>query len=314
MNFATLIALVLLIFSTGCVRNAPLMKEGDHPSYSLDVPFISPRSMLCGSTSIEMISSYWQSNSSYVPKLSLKELDERTLIAQKGGTLQVELIAAARASGLLVYTLQPDLDSLLTELKANHPVIVLVNRGLSWYELWHYAPVTGYDAKTQTIFMHFSDKPNEAMSIDTFMALWKRSGNWGVILLPPDKLPLSASPKKYLQSAYDLEKTGMVDEAIVAYKSALSRWPQEIPILFALGNAYYSTNQISSAEEKYREILIIDKTHPLALNNLADLLCRSNRAEEALRVIDTAASADDEIISIINATRQEIINGCTSFK
>lgn len=314
MNFAIITALILLIFSTGCVHNASLPKDDDHLSYSLNVPYISPRSMLCGSTSIEMISLYWQSNSSYTPKLSLAELDKRTLIAEKGGTLQIELIAAARADGLLAYPLEPDLDSLLMELKANHPAIVLVNRGLSWYELWHYAPVTGYDAKTQTIFIHFGEKPNEAISIETFRALWKRSGNWGVVLLPPDKLPLSASPKKYLQSAYDLEKTGMVDEAIVAYKSALSRWPQEIPILFALGNAYYSTNQINSAEEKYREILLIDKTHPLALNNLADLLCSTNRVEEALRVIDTAVSEDDKIISIINATRQEIINGCTSLK
>lgn len=310
-NFALLLALASLIFSTGCAHNSLLPKDANVSSYSLDVPFVAPRSELCGSTSIEMLSSYWESKSSYTPKLSLEELDNRTLIPAKGGTLQIELIAAARANGLLVYQLEPDFESLFMELKANHPVIVLVNRGLSWYELWHYAPVTGYDAKTHTLLMHFGEKPNEAVSIDTFAAIWKRSGNWGVVLLPPDELPSSATPKKYLQSAYDLEKTGMVNEAIIAYKSALSRWPQDIPILFALGNAYYSTNQISSAEERYREILIIDKTHPLALNNLADLLCRTNRGDEALRVIDMAVTTDTKIISIINATRQEIIKGCT---
>jgi hypothetical protein len=258
-----------------------------------------------------MLSSYWQSNSSYTPKLSLEELDKRTLIPAKGGTLQVELIAAARANGLLVYPLEPDFDLLFMELKANHPVIVLVNRGLSWYELWHYAPVTGYNMESQTVLMHFGEKPNEAVPIETFAAIWKRSGNWGVVLLPPDKLSASATPKKYLQSAYDLEKTGMVNEAIIAYKSALNRWPQDIPILFALGNAYYRANQISRAEERYREILLIDKTHPLALNNLADLLCRTNRGDEALRVIDMAETTDTKIISIINTTRQEIIKGCT---
>ncbi|MBW6488917.1 PA2778 family cysteine peptidase [Sulfurimonas sp.] len=310
-NFAFLLALASLIFSTGCARNTPFPKDANVSSYSIDVPFVVPRSELCGSTSLEMLSSYWQSKGSYTPKLSLEELDNRTLIPAKSGTLQIELVAAARANGLLVYPLEPNFDALFMELKANHPVIVLVNRGLSWYELWHYAPVTGYDAKTQTILMHFSEEPNEAVSIETFAAIWKRSGNWGVVLLPPDELPSSASPKKYLQSAYDLEKIGMVDEAIVAYKSALSRWPQDIPMLFALGNAYYSTNQLSSAEERYREILLIDKTHPLALNNLADLLCHTDRAEEALRVIDTAETTDTKILSIINATRQEIIKGCT---
>lgn len=309
-NFALLLTLASLIFSTGCARNTPLPKDANVTSHRINVPFVAPRSELCGSTSIEMLSSYWQSSSSYTPRLLLKELDERTLIPQKGGTLQIELIAAARANGLLAYPLEPDFDALLMELKANHPVIVLVNRGFSWHELWHYAPVTGYDAKTQTVLMHFGDKPNEAVPIETFAAIWQRSGNWGVVLLPPNELPSSVSSKKYLQSAYDFEKTGMVDEAIIAYKSALRRWPQDIPILFALGNAYYSTNQISSAEESYRKILLIDKTHPLALNNLADLLCHTNRAEEALRVIDRAVTADAKIISIIDATRQE----CSSLK
>lgn len=309
-SFALFLALASLIFSTGCARNTPLPKDANVSSHSINVPFVAPRSELCGSTSLEMLSSYWQSKGSYTPRLSLKELDERTLIPQKGGTLQIELIAAARANGLLVYPLEPNFDALFMELKANHPVIVLVNRGLSWYEFWHYAPVTGYDGELQTILMHFSDKPNEAVPIETFAAIWQRSGNWGVVLLPPDELPSSASPKTFLQSAYDLEKMGMVNEAIIAYKSALRRWSQDIPILFALGNAYYSTRQIESAEESYRKIVLIDKTHPLALNNLADLLCHTNRAEEALRVLDAAVTTDKKIISIINATRQE----CSSLK
>jgi len=154
-----------------------------------------------------MVSSYWQSTASYVPRLSRNELDKRTLIPAKGGTLQVELISTARADGLLVYPLEPTFDALLTELEEQHPVIVLLNRSYSWYPLWHYAPVTGYDKEKQTVLMHFSDQPNEAMSITTFMALWKRSDNWGVVLLPPDQLPASASPKVFLRAAYDLEKS-----------------------------------------------------------------------------------------------------------
>ncbi|OHD97752.1 MAG: hypothetical protein A2W82_06785 [Sulfurimonas sp. RIFCSPLOWO2_12_36_12] len=311
-DYALLLALTSLIFSTGCAPKNPLPQNSNYSSYSIDVPFVAPRSELCGSTSIEMLSSYWQSNSSYTPRLSLKELDERTLIPAKGGTLQIELIAATRANALLAYPLEPTFDALFMELKDNHPVIVLVNRGFSWYPLWHYAPVTGYDAKSQTVLMHFGDKPNEAVPIGTFASIWQRSGNWGVVLLPPNELPASASGQKYLRSAYDFEKIGMVDEAIIAYKSALLRWPRDIAILFALGNAYYSTHQISSAEESYRKILLIDKTHPLALNNLADLLCHTNRTEEALKLLDTAVTTDTKIVSIIDATRKEISKGCIS--
>lgn len=258
-----------------------------------------------------MISSYWQSTTSYVPYLSRKELDGRTLIPAKRGTLQVELAATARASGLLVYPLEPTLDALFSELGKQHPVIVLLNRGYSWYPLWHYAPVTGYDGKKRMILIHFSDRPNEALPIATFAALWKRSGNWGIVLLPPGHLPASASSKTFLHSAYELEKTGMMDEAIIAYQSALLRWPKDVDILFALANAHYHSQHLAEAEQSYRKLLSLEPGHPLALNNLADLLCRTGRSGEALGLLGQAATADAEIRSIIRATRKEIGNGCT---
>lgn len=306
-------ALATLIISSGCAQKNPLPLGNNYQSSGINVPFVAPRSELCGSTSIEMVSSYWQSITSYVPHLTLEELDERTLIPEKGGTLQIELISAARANGLIVYPLEPTFNALLSELAEQHPVIVLVNRSFSWYPLWHYAPITGYDAKTQTVLMHFADKPNEAMPIGTFAALWERSGNWGVVLLPPEELPLTASPKKFLRSAYDLEKTGMIDEAITAYETAIKRWPDDIPTLFALGNAYYNLHQISKAERVYQYILLIDPKYPYALNNLANLLCHTGRSEEALKLLDQVVTDDVEIQTLTKNTRKEIHSGCMPF-
>lgn len=306
-------AVATLISSSGCAPKNPLPLNNNYSSYKIDVPFVTPRSELCASTSIEMVSSYWKSRTPYVPRLSLSELDERTLIPAKGGTLQIELIAAARADGLLVYPIEPTFDALFSELSEHHPVIVLVNRGYSWYPLWHYAPVTGYDAKAQTILMHFGDTPNEAVPIGTFTALWERSDNWSVVLLPPGQLPTSATAEKFLRAAYDLEKIGMLDEAIIAYKSALSRWSNDIPTLIALGNAYYNSHQITKAEQIYRRILLIDSKHPFALNNLADLLCHTGRSDEALKLLDQVVTEDIEIEALIKHTRKEIHAGCTPF-
>lgn len=257
-----------------------------------------------------MVSSYWQRTTSYLPRLSRKELDERTFIPAKGGTLQVELISTARANGLLVYPLEATFDTLLRELEQKHPVIVLLNRGYAWYPLWHYAPVTGYDKKNRTVLMHYSDRPNEAMSLSTFTALWKRSGNWGVVLLPPGQLPASASPKLFLRAAYDLEKTGMRDDAIIAYRAALQRWPKNIDTYFALANAYYYTHQFTEAEQTYHKLLSLDPTHTMALNNLADLLCRMGRPEEAMNMIRKAETDDVQMQAILKSTRKEITEGC----
>ncbi|MDD3592831.1 MAG: PA2778 family cysteine peptidase [Sulfurovum sp.] len=291
----------------GCGPKVPLPPSGDH----IKVPFVAPRSDLCAATSIEMLSSYWRLTTPYTPRLSREELDARTLIPVKGGTLQIELMATARANGLLAYTLTPTFDALLRELEKQHPVIVLLNRGYAWYPLWHYAPVTGYNKKDQTILMHFSDRPHEAMRIATFKRLWERSSNWGVVLLPPEHLPATATSKAFLRSAYDLERTGLRDEAIIAYRSALKRWPREIDILFALANSYYHANKFTLAEKYYRELLSIEPKHPLALNNLADLLCHRGRQNEAMATIRKAVSDNSKIQSIINATGKEIRKGCT---
>lgn len=312
-NYRTrlLLALAAVLMVSGCTSKEPLLSTKCDTSSSINVPFVAPRSDLCGSTSIEMVSSYWQSITTYTPRLSREKLDARTLIPAKGGTLQMELMAAARANGLLAYTLAPTLDALIHELEKQHPVIVLLNRGYSWYPLWHYTPVTGYNKKDQTVLMHFSNRPNEPMNIATFKRLWKRSGNWGVVLLPPGYLPASASSKAFLRSVYDLEKTGMRDNAIIAYKSALQRWPNDIDILFALANAYYHSNKFTAAEKYYRKLLSIEPLYPLALNNLSDLLCHTGKRNEAMAIIKKAVSDDIEIRSIINATQKKILDGCT---
>ncbi|MDY0403149.1 PA2778 family cysteine peptidase [Sulfurovum sp.] len=302
--------LALLLMLVGCGPKEPLPPSGDH----INVPFVAPRSDLCAATSIEMVSKYWQSKTSYTPRLSQTELDARTLIPEKGGTLQIELMATSRANGLLAYTLEPTFDALLRELKEQHPVIVLLNRSYAWYPLWHYAPVTGYDKQNQTISMHFSDQPNEAISVATFKRLWERSGNWGVVLLPPGYLPATASPEAFLRAAYDLEKTGISNDAIIAYKRALERWPKEVDLLFALANACYNAKQFAEAEKYYRRLLSIEPNHPLALNNLADLLCHRGRQNEAMAMIKKAVSDNSKIQSIINATQKEILKGCTHQK
>jgi tetratricopeptide (TPR) repeat protein len=265
---------------------------------------------MCASTSIQMVSEYWQSTTSYIPKLSVQELDGRTLIPAKRGTLQAELVATARADGLIAYPLEPTFDALFSELSGHNPVIVLVNRSYSWYPLWHYAPVTGYDARKRTVLTHFSDQPDEAIPIETFAALWKRSGNWGVVLVPPGHLPASSSPKTFLRAAYELEKTGMREDAIRAYESAHLRWPEDTDVLFALANAQHHSNLLGDAEENYRKLLALRASHPLALNNLALLLCRTGRPDEAVKLLERVSTEDARIQEMIKTTREEIAAGC----
>lgn len=306
-----LYAIVVIIMATGCVPKDPFPPEQHHPSCSINVPFIPPRSDLCGSTSIEMVASYWQAQTGFSPKLSTQELDARTLIPAKGGTLEIEMVIAARTDGLIAYPLEPTYEALFSELAAHHPVIVLINRSFSWHPLWHYVPMIGYDEQKRSIQGHFSLQPNEAISIATFAALWKRSGNWGIVLLPPEEIPLTVSVKTFLRAVYAFEKLGNGEDAIVAYQSGQKRWPEDTDILFALANAFYNGSHLIEAEENYRKLLALNPSHPLALNNLAMVLCRSHRSDEGLKLLDRVVSDDPNIQSLIKASREEILSSCT---
>jgi tetratricopeptide (TPR) repeat protein len=296
----------------GCSSKNLSSVNKTYVSSKLDVPFMAPRSELCASSSIEMLSLYWHSQTQTVPRLTLEELDSRTLIPQKGGTLQIELMAAARANGFAVYVLEPNFEALTLELSASHPVIVLVNRSLAWVPLWHYVPVTGYDAQTQTILTHFGNEANEAIAMKTFEAIWQRAGNWGVVLLPPGEIPATATPEKFLLCVYELEKSGMRKEAVVSYEAALKRWPQNVNILFALGNAYYSLGQIDAAQKMYARVVSLDAANPLALNNLADIAFHRGEFKEARELLERAKTEDAAIQSLLNATREEIEKASTS--
>ncbi len=61
------------------------------------------------------------------------------------GALQIEMVAATRRFGLLPVALDGKLKSLLREVEAGNPVLVLQNLELDSYSFWHYAVVVGYD-------------------------------------------------------------------------------------------------------------------------------------------------------------------------
>jgi len=299
-------ATVLLM--AGCAPQPPLPKS--QVTTRVDVPFVPPRSERCAATSIEMVAAFWRGRSGFTPLLGGEQLDARTLLPEKAGTLQAELVAAARADGLLVYMLDPTFEALYSALEAGMPPILLLNRGLSWYALWHYAPVTGYDAEARTILSHFADRPDEAIPLQTLAALWKRGGNWGVLLLPPEFVPPLARPERWLRSAYDLERTGMVAQAITAYESGIARWADDTQLRFAYANALQASGRLREAETAYRALLERDSGHPLARNNLADLLCRDGRGDEALKLLEGVTSDLPGAASVIEATRKEILQGC----
>jgi hypothetical protein len=152
------------------------------------------------------------------------------------GTLGHDLIGAARRHGRLAVPVA-DLPSLLGELAAGHPVMVLQNLALDWYPQWHFAVAVGYDLSTNELALRSGEERRHLVDLDTFTRTWARADQWALMVLPPDQLPATSDQTAVLSAASGIERVGRFDEAALAYDAILRRWPDSLGALIGRGPA-----------------------------------------------------------------------------
>ncbi len=237
-----------------------------------------------------------------------KQLESRLFLPERGGTLQVEMLAAARRQGALALPAPGDLAGLLSEVADGRPVIVLQNLGLSWAPRWHYAVVIGYDLPRSQVILRSGITRREIMALRTFDYTWARSGRWGMIVSPPGALPASAVLSDVEQALVALEKFSSLPTMIRHYQTATRRWPDSLLLWIGLGNAYVRGQQLDAAEQAFRVAADRHPQSPIALNNLASVLQARGKWDEALSMADRAleAAIGSAWQAHVQATRDEI--------
>ena len=213
-----------------------------------DVPFYAQDEYQCGPAALAMMLNQRDI------KATPEALKERVYIPARQGSLQVEMVAAARDQGLLVYPLEPELQAILREVDAGNPVLVMQNLAFNWYPQWHYAVVIGYDLVAQQLILHSGLQEQQHEPFTLFLHTWQRADNWARVMLPPDQLPATAKPLPYLRAANDLEQTGKLEPAKQAYQTALIRWPEEPAARLGLGNVAWQQGDKSIAIAHFSEL------------------------------------------------------------
>lgn len=221
-------------------------------------------------------------------------LRERVFLPGRQGSLQVELVAAARAHDLLVYPLVPRLDALLAEVAAGNPVLVLQNLALDWYPRWHFAVLVGYDRRTQQLILRSGTTRRWLTDFASFDATWARGGRWAVLTLPAERLPAQAELRPWLQAAADLEQTGHPLAASRAYLAAAQRWPEAGVAWFALGNARHAGGDPAGAERALLRAVQVEPHLAPAWGNLGHVLAGRGCASEAEQARRCARSLEPE--------------------
>ncbi|HEX9206928.1 MAG TPA: PA2778 family cysteine peptidase [Steroidobacteraceae bacterium] len=227
----------------------------------------------------------------------------------RAGSLQPEIVAALRARDLLPYPVGSELRSVLAEVAAGHPVLVLQQLGFGPWPSWHYAVVVGYDTADGSILLRSGTERRQALRAAVFDATWARGGRWGLVALEPGVLPADADLERYMGAAAGLEAVGRLDAAEQSYRAAAERWPDAVLPSLGLANVAAARGDWHEAERRYRELLATHPGQAAALNNRAEILRRlgcPNTARAMLAEGLAAVAADDSMRPALERTLAEI--------
>jgi len=264
------------------------------------VPFFPQKDYQCGPASLATAMSY--GGVSVAPD----DLVSKVYLPNRGGSLQVEMLAAARSYGLVSWKLAPRFDDLLREVQSGTPVITMQDYGVWPFSYWHYAVVVGFDRETGKAVLRSGEKRRLEIPFAALEYTWKESSYWAMVAVPPDRVPVTATETDWLQAVLAMERVADRKTARAAYAALLRRWPDSLNGAIGLANVDYALGQLPSAESVLRQAVAHHPKSAVALNNLAQVVADQNRDEEALALIDAAVALGGPFASAAQETRAQI--------
>lgn len=264
-------------------------------------PFFPQNDYQCGPAALAMLLG---ASGIDVPPADL--VDEVYIPARKG-SLQTEMLAAARQRGRIAYVIGQEFDALIRMLAEERPVLVLLNLGIDRWPIWHYAVVIGYERDANRLLLRSGTTQRERLSLRRFRGAWSRADRWGFVALRPGELPRSATAPGYVAAVADFERVDP-HAASRAYEAGIARWPDEPLLRLGLANALLAQGDRAGAEQALHELLRGAPQDAAAHNNYAELLSQRGCRDAALAQITRARehARGTPLSAAIEATAAEI--------
>ena len=281
-------AVALVAALNGCATSPPLA-DGlslDAPrAIELDtVPFFPQDDYQCGPAALAML--LRASGVAVEPQA----LTPQVYLPGRKGSLQAELIGAARRHGRLPYQLATTADEMIAELYEGRPVLVLQNLRATRWPRWHYAVLIGYDADRNIAILRSGEDQRLEMRWQRFASTWHRGGRFAITTLEPGVIPMHATAGRFIEAAAGLEASGQHAAAAESYDAALVRWPGQPLAWLGRGNVAYATGDLGAAADAYARAILLAPKDAAARNNLAQVLADAHCVVPARAQADRAAA------------------------
>jgi hypothetical protein len=263
-TFRTLAAALVLALAA-CSLTGPALPEDPRQELS-DVPFFPQAIHQCGPAALA--TALGATGVITAPA----DLAPQVYIPGRRGSLQVEMLAAARNAGRVAYVLAPRFEDLQTELAAGNPVLVLQDLGALGIRRWHFAVVVGYAPERDLVILRSGTERRRLEPRERFLQSWQAGGNWAAVVTRPAQPPATATGDGFIRALTAAERRIPAAELDAAHAAALARWPKDPLVLLANGNQAYGRGRLREAIARYRALLAVEPGNVAGRNNLANAL------------------------------------------
>jgi tetratricopeptide (TPR) repeat protein len=292
----------LLVALSGCATSPEqreLLAVTPFPELT-DVPFFAQEDYQCGPAALATVLAHDGVD------VTPDRLASRIFVPERLGSLQAELLSATRSHGRVPYLLPGSPFSMIEEVRAGRPVLLLQNLGFERWPVWHYAVLVGFDSEEQDFLLRSGTVRRHAVQARRLLASWRRAGRWAMVVVPASEPPDSADALGWLRAVAPFESTGNLDIAAEGYVAGVKRWPQDPLVWTALGNVRYLQQDLSSAEKAYVQALALSPGHWTARNNLVRTLIARGCPELARRWIPDAGAPPVGFAATWNSTLDDL--------
>ena len=304
---AALLALAALV--AGCAQMVPQTvglrtgwPAGVPQSTSIPgVPFFPQDDYQCGPAALATVLAFSSA------RATAQSLVPQVWLPGRQGTLQLELLAAARRHDRIPYVLAPRYADVLREVGAGNPVLVLQDVGVVTTR-WHYAVVTGFDYPSGTVWLNSGTREHVDTSFTALERSWMPGGNWAMVALAPDHIPATATEDAWMNAVLAMARVGSPRASATAFTTALARWPDNLTAAIGLANQLHAQGDVAQAAAVLREARRRHPDSTIVANNLAQALSDLGQNTEALALLDPiAADPANPFAADVRATRDLIL-------
>ncbi|MGK7295827.1 MAG: PA2778 family cysteine peptidase [Candidatus Wenzhouxiangella sp. M2_3B_020] len=279
------------ILATGCASFDTRIPESlDSSVYLEDTPFHPQLENHCGPAALMTVLEASGVHPEY------QAVADRVFVPGLEGSLQVEMMAAARSFERIPFRVGGTLADVLAEVEAGHPVLILQNLRIRTWPAWHYAVVVGYDREDKRIVMRSGTEREMVTPVNRWMRQWDWAGRWAIVVLPPGELPARPDRAPVLRALADFDERGTPDARLRAWQAAAGVWPDEALVRMGLGNARYAMGDPGAAAAHFGEALDIRPDHWPTRLNLGLVLLETGQPCEGLEIVQAETMPFDHAL------------------